>query len=1462
MNEVENGKFSCFIIGGGTLPIRCAEILLRAGHKICAIASSDKEVKRWAKENSISHLSPGANLAEQISEPFDYLFSIVNEHILREDILLLPRRMAINYHDAPLPKYAGTHATSWALLNGESVHGISWHLITETVDAGDVLKQEPVEISERDTALTLNTKCYEAAIKAFSELVADLSTGNVVVQKQNLAERTFFPRFKRPANGGVISWNKPAAEISRLVRALNFGNHPNPLGTAKFAVGDDFLIASEIEILDSKAASPAGTVNEIGEDFLKLSTADFEVALRNVFELDGRPISIADLVTKFDLREGSRLPNLEDETLGLIETAYKNNCRNEAFWVKKLAAIEPAVPPLANSIAVSNRPSYETVPLSLDSEIANFLKKSGENNETSDLLIAAFGAFLARLNGVENFDVAYRSEKQPETLELKKLFVEQVPLRFQVKFNQNFTEFLQSFKKEIEATDNHQIFARDLIARFPQLRSIAESNNKFSLPAAVAKVKTLDDYHPTVGNELTLAISESEDESNCFWIYDRKRIDAENVNKLTDCFRTFLRGIAADAESQIAFLPLLTETESRRVLIEWNENRRDYPKDSCIHQLFEAQVNRTPEETALIFGDERLTYRELNERSNHLSHYLKKLGVGAETLVGVCVPRSIEMIVGILGILKAGGAYVPLDPAYPKDRLAYMLEDSRAAVVLTKQNLVGELNQERAQIVCLDADWQKIAELPKENPVSSVKPNDLAYVIYTSGSTGKPKGVAIEHRNTVAFLSWANSIFTVEQLKGTLASTSVCFDLSVYEMFAPLSCGGAVILVENVLHLPSAPAAREVTLVNTVPSAITELLRIKGVPASVRTVNLAGEPLKTSLVRQIYELEHIKEVYDLYGPSEDTTYSTYTLRNTEKATIGRPISNTQAYVLDRYLQPVPIGVPGELYLGGDGLARGYLNRPELTDERFIENPFGSEPNARIYKTGDLVRYLPNGEIEYLGRIDNQVKIRGFRIELGEIEARLLAHPAVTEAVVTAREDAPGDKRLAAYFVTESPVKATDLRDYLKQTLPDYMIPAAFVELDEMPLTPNGKIDRKALPAPSSAIAESDRAFVAHRDDVESRLVKIWETILNVNPISVKDDFFELGGHSLQAVRMFAEVEEAFGKMIPLATLFEAGTIEKLAEILRQDTWAERESSIVPIQTNGSKPPFFCVHAKGGNVLFYRDLSKHLGEDQPFYGIQARRLGGRQVGHATVEEMAEFYIKEMKTVQPEGPYFVGGTSFGGLAAFEIAQQLRRRGEKVGLLALFDTGTPDYPKLLPTTSALHLKIYDLISRVQQHRDILLAFNSKEKANYIYDKLQKVKLKYRRKIVNNYKKIARKFYLQAKGTGSIPAKYIQLEDQIWKAGQKYQPQIYDGKMTLFRALIQPLGIEPDPTLGWQPFVSGEIEIHDVPGHHGSITREPYVQVLAEKLTDCLALTQKGAEKLENSQPVHSDRREVSAV
>jgi amino acid adenylation domain-containing protein len=843
-----------------------------------------------------------------------------------------------------------------------------------------------------------------------------------------------------------------------------------------------------------------------------------------------------------------------------------------------------------------------------------------------------------------------------------------------------------------------------------------------------------------------------------------------------------------------------------------------------IHQLFEEQVVRTPDDVALIFRELRLTYRELNRRANQLAHYLGTLGVGAEVPVAICVERSADMIVAILGILKAGGAYVSLDPNYPLERLEFMLADSQAQILLTQANLVTTLNKGEARVVCIDTDWDRIAPQSTSNPLADVTPQNLAYVIYTSGSTGKPKGVGIEHRATVALLSWATSIFTVNRLKGVLASTSISFDVSVFEIFAPLSCGGAVILAENVLHLSELPAANDVTLISTAPSIISELLLSRCIPSSTRTINLAGEPLKISLVNQLYALGTVKEVFDLYGPTEDTTYSTFALRDADRATIGRPILGTQAYVLDRDGLPVAVGETGELGLAGAGLARGYLNRPELTAESFVPNPFSSEPNSRLYKTGDLARYLPDGNLEYLGRIDHQVKIRGVRIELGEIEAVISQHETVRECVVLAREDRPGDYRLVAYVVEDRELTAEigELRSYLENRLPAYMVPSAFVKLDRLPMTPNGKIDRKALPAPEQNSQRQD-SFLAPRDEIETTLAQIWEKVLGIGPVGVTDSFFELGGNSLLAARMFSETSSALGKNPPLATLFEVSTIEHLANRLREDKQPEFRtewSSLVPIQPRGSKPRFFCVHAAGGNVLGYRALVRHLGFDQPFYGLQSVGLNGNERPLATVEEMAAHYITAISGLQSKGPYFLGGFSFGGLVAFEMARQLKGQGHEIGCLALFDTSAQ--------LDHFDPQKYKLSRRIELHLDNLLSGSAGDG------------LKYVGKLVNNGKKKIKKKVWKAgyswyrDSSHQLPSALRNIRLINDQAAREYVLRTYPSRVSLFRA-SDDTQASGDDLLGWDKLTAG-VDLYPVPGSHLSLVKEPYVQVLAEQLTKCI--------------------------
>ncbi|MEH1955413.1 amino acid adenylation domain-containing protein [Nostoc sp.] len=780
-------------------------------------------------------------------------------------------------------------------------------------------------------------------------------------------------------------------------------------------------------------------------------------------------------------------------------------------------------------------------------------------------LLGAFQALLYRYTGQEDICVGspIANRNQSEIQRLIGFFVNTLVLRTHLSGNPSFLELLNRVREVCVGAYAHaDIPFEQLVEELQPDRNLSQmplfqvmfawqedTQKELTLPGLT--LNWLPTHGQTAKFDLTLHIVNAEPELKGCLEYNTDLFDAETITRIVEHFCTLLEGIVANPQARLSDLPLLTADELHQQLVEWNNTQVEYPQQQCIHQLFEAQVERTPDAVAVVFEDKQLTYYELNVRANQLAHYLKKLGVEPEVLVGICVERSLSMVIGLLAILKAGGVYVPLDPSYPKERIAFILEDAQAPVLLTTALLLEAMSQNKAQVVCLDTDWHLVAQQSQENLFSEVTTDNLAYVIYTSGSTGRPKGVMIKHASTVAMLDWANKTFAIEAMQSVLASTSICFDLSVFEVFVPLCCGGKVILIENALYLPTLPTDQNITLINTVPSVISQLLRTDSIPTSVQTINVAGEPLHNQLVQQLYQQDNIQQVFNLYGPSEDTTYSTsaWIHKDTNNIPpIGRPIHNTQIYLLDKNYQPVPVGVPGMLYIGGAGLSRGYLNKAELTADKFIPNPYANLPGERLYKTGDLGRYLPSGEIEYIGRIDYQVKIRGFRIELGEIEALIIKYPKVREAVVTVHSSETDSQQIVAYLVpnSEPTLTISELRDFLEAKLPNYMVPTAFVILEMLPLTPNGKIDRKALKAPETRRPE-DKELLAPRNYIETKLAEIWAAVLGVDKVGIFDNFFELGGDSILAIVVITKAKQA-GLQLAVKQLFQHQTVAGLATV--------------------------------------------------------------------------------------------------------------------------------------------------------------------------------------------------------------------------------------------------------------------------------------------------------------------------
>lgn len=1489
-----------------------------------------------------------------------------------------------------------------------------------------------------------------------------------------------------------------------------------------------------------------------------------------------------------------------------------------AYWKQQLAGI----PPLLELPSDHPRPPVQTFQgrtecVKINADIAQELQLLSQKSGATLFmtLLTAFVILLSRYSDQEDIvvgsPIANRNRNEIEPL--IGFFVNTLVLRTKLQGNPSFLELLSEVRQmALDAYAHQDTPFEQLVEVLQPERNLSYSplfQVGFTLQNAATQtlelpgltLTPLEIENTTAKYDLTLFVEETEIGLTGAWEYNSDLFDVETITRMAQHFQTLLEGIVANPQQKIAQLPFLTASEQNQLLVEWNNTQVEYDYDKCIHQLFETQVELTPDAVAVVFQKQQLTYKELNSRANQLAHHLQTLGVKPGVLMGISVERSPEMIIGLLGILKAGGAYVPLDSAYPQERLAYMLSDSQVKVLLTTEKLAAKLPEHEAHIVYLDSSWQIISQASEENPVSGVKPENLAYIIYTSGSTGKPKGVLIAHRGLSNLAQAQIHTFDVQSNSRVLQFASFSFDASVSEIFVSLCAGARLVLGTPKELLPGTALIellhdQAITHLTLPPSALA-VLPTKKLPA-LQAIIVAGEVCSLDLVAQ---WSSDRRFFNAYGPSESTVCATIAeyVKDSNQLPIGRPIANTQLYILDQHLQPVPIGVAGELHIDSVGLALGYLNCPETTKEKFIPNPFSKQPGSRLYKTGDRARCLPDGNIEFLGRIDHQVKIRGYRIELGEIETALSQLPEVQEAVVIAREDQPNNKCLVAYVVPQQenlnsshePEKLVNgqvelwpsvaefyvydelmyyamtndhrrndsykvainqlvkdkivveigtgkdailsrfcveagankiyaiernektcqqartciaslgltdkitiihgdatlvnlpelaevcvseivgaiggsegaaviinnarrflkpdglmipqrsitkiaavtlpneilqnpkftetsghytrkifeqvgypfdlricikkfpqenllsnvdvfeelnfnesistelsheikfeiqkkgrldgflvwlnlhtiegeeidilehehcwlpvyfpvfepgvevtcgdviqavcyskvcennlnpdysikghllktngdiinfeyvsyhyknsfqqrpfyqrlfadygseknnhsdnlvqfLRDYLRELLPDYMIPSNFVVLENLPLTPNGKIDRRALPAPqNSNITRKDR-LVLPRYALEMQLAAIWEEILGIHPVGVQDNFFEIGGHSLLAVHLMAQIQQQLGKNLPLATLLHNPTVEQMASIISQRADITLWSPLVAIQPNGSKRPFFCIPGSATDVIEFYHLARHLDPEQPFYGLQPRGLDGELEPHTRIEEMASCYIEAIQTIQPQGPYLLGGHSFGSFIAFEMGQQLQKQGHEVGLVAILDTMSPapslqkqiddwDDTQNLNVFARLMERFFD--KKVELSYDVLSTLDPNEQLNYFGEQLKAANL-----------------LPPQIGTKQLRG-FLKVTKAVSQAYDLYKPcNDHLTKITFFRAsennpedfvsLTEFSEILQDPTWGWNEFSAEPVELYFVPGDHVTMMTKPHVWTLAERLQICI--------------------------
>lgn len=1557
-----SSKYSCVLAGSESLLIQCGEVLLEGGWVIPRVVSRDEGILDWARKAGLESCVPGSGLAERLRGiEFDYFFSITNLSIIPADVLQMARRGAINFHDGPLPRYAGMYTPAWAILNGESEYGVTFHEMTDGVDEGRILVQRLFPISPDETSLMLNTSCYAAAIEGFRELTTQIVEDRLTPRDQDFAERSYFGRHDRPEAAGIIDWTRSAADVSRWVRAMNFGaRYENPFSVAKIMHGGRVLCVGGAQPVEQDSDAPPGTLLAVDEGCWTVRCGTGVVALSEFCCPRGRGFTPAEAAIELGVSPGSAIGQEPSFDRAALSALHADWTPSEAYWVGRLTRLDPIEAPYRSGEGGSS--PARTTRLTVDARAIALGSERSEGPDRSDSLIAAFLLYLSRIQGLQSFDVTWCDPILAARIApFAGLFSDHVPLHVALDREGSAAAALGAVRKAIAKTREKGTYLVDVIARHPGLAA----NPLLAAGRATSVVVGPQDPAEVAGlpGGCDLAFFVSPDGTSAEILFDAETIPVASAEALAAQFAVLsgalsgvlsgvLSGDASNEAQRFAALPLIDERERRRILYDWNQTQIDFDRGATIRSLFEDRVAQSPDETAVVFENEKLSYRELDERAGRLANHLADLAIGPDRLVGIHLARSLDMVIGVLGVLKAGGAYVPLDPVYPEDRIAYMIEDSKAAVVLTHQAASPALPSIESTIVDLDRDASAIAARPAARPTGDCRPESLAYVIYTSGSTGKPKGVMVEHRNAVNFFVGMDARIPHDPPGSWLAVTSLSFDISVLELLWTLTRGFEVVVFADrdrvvsggVLDQPwrpidmglalwgsdAGPGPRKYELMleaakfgdehgfcavhtperhfgafggpfpnpavtSAAIAAVTKRIQIRasscvlplhhpvrvaeewavvdnisggrvgvsfasgwqpndfvirpeafaeakknmfenaeivrrlwrgesvefknphgqmvstatlprpvqeelpvwittaGNADTFRSAGAAGvnvlthllgqnlqelaekvkvyrkaradaghdpaggvvtcmlhtfvgeddatvrdivrEPMKEYLASSMslvmdfawsfpafarpggadskpedvdlkslsadetdailefaferyYEtsglfgtadacermlerckladideiaclidfgvdtevvlaalavLAEVRErvnerpagavvasgsggpaqadhsfasqverhavthlqctpshatmlltnpatraalgriphlmiggeafpvslaaeldgvcqgtVTNMYGPTETTIWSSTepVVGRPDSISIGRPIANTQLFILDAGLEPLPPGVAGELWIGGEGVVRGYHERPELTAERFVADPFSTRPDARIYRTGDLARWTQDGRIDFLGRLDHQVKIRGYRIELGEIEAKLAGLPGVRECVVVAREDVPGDVRLVAYALAEetsneSHDEAT-LRDRLRESLPEFMIPSNIVFLDRFPMTPNGKVDRKAMPAPNEVQKPSQADYVAPTNDLEAQIAGVWREVLYLEQVGVHDNFFDLGGHSLLVVQAHRKLIGICTMPITLTDLYRFPTIAGLAEHLSKD----------------------------------------------------------------------------------------------------------------------------------------------------------------------------------------------------------------------------------------------------------------------------------------------------------------------
>jgi amino acid adenylation domain-containing protein len=1412
---------SFLLIGETSLLIQCARLVKEMGYDIVAVVSPDPLVIKWAQTENIPIHNRYAQLTPFLQQfTFDFLLSIVNSAILKDDVLRMPRIAAINYHDAPLPAYAGVYATSWAILNGETRHGVTWHIMTAVADEGDIVAQEILEVSAFDTVQMLNAQCYEAAIRTFKSILKAVTEDALYVEAQDLSRRSYFGLYQRPDKAGVLDFNDSSESLLNLIRALGFGtSYQNPFGAAWLLIEQQVYLVKSAAPGGQRPGSRPGEIVDITDESIVVATQTGAVQIQGLTDLYGHGVTIPFVQKQHQLRPGMILTLPSEARLKFWGQKMSELARHEKYWLKELVSINATDSGHRSELTNDKRVKLD---YTFNATILNAASDYGQGFLPA--AIALFDRCLDPDSGA--IGLVHQGTLVSEWSEFG-LSSPVVPLSLAFSADSDMAALLQA-GQQTEKIIGRQTYLVDLYSRYPELHgkkpltysTIVVLEDVVSAPPSIP----LDHANAVVLHVLSTGLR--------VYTWNSRR---QATDRMISRLLAFLSYICSHGFERLEQIPLLLPHEQSLVHAELTKTSPYTLRP--VPLLFAEQVKNYPQQIAVQQDGQSLTYQELNQLVDRLAARLQQQEMGANRCIGLCMHRSPGLIAAILAILKCGASYVPMDAKYPKTRISQIIQDADIKQIIVSEDLAGLFDREPVTTMIFEHIGEHATDALE--PVCTL--SDTAYVIFTSGSTGKPKGVMIGHEALAQFTLDCMDRYDLGPGDHVLQFASISFDAAVEEIFPCLSSGATLVLrtdewLSSIPNFIRECSNAGITILD-LPTAFWNVMIHEcsamqlRLPACVRVVIIGGELATDATFSAWKQLCGSHPVlYNTYGPTETTVVASHFQYGSEWQhpflPIGKSRDGVHAVVLNRFGQLMPPEHAGELYLGGSCLAQGYIHNEVLTSQAFQQKTVLGNA-LRLYKTGDYVRQRHDGNLLFVGRKDDQVKIRGFRIELEEIKTAVCSLTDIKDCVITTYGEGT-DKKLAAYIVlTQTTVRVDTVRQQLRAKLPDYMMPAVFIPMEAIPLTVNMKADVRALPSPANfekkTVAESKQEIFS---PIERSLQQIWQTVLEQAAIGADQDFFDLGGDSLRAVRIMTMVEKEMGRSLPISVLFRYSTIRQLALLIESKDEELRWRALVQIKEGHGKVPLFIIHGAGLNILLFNTLAKHMDADQPIYGLQARHMDGQGKPLDNLEQIVHEYAQEMLNVLPNGPFALAGFSIGGLIAFELAQYFRRHDKPVVFLGVFDTYA--FSKESSETSLTALLAWG------KHTILKIWFNTKIIVRYPGEVIPKKWrwLRYRMNLKKN-----RSAEIKDQELMNLPEKLRSIAAAIITAVDNNKLEWYPSAMHLFRAERRLFYVPETEFLGWKKYAE-KVIVHRIPGDHSYIFAPPndmeFAQVLQAALDD----------------------------